>query len=103
MTVSILDHRGAVLKKIATDQHTNSMIEVTEEDVTGLLRRAARQREIRGETMAGHIDGMVMAGFIPEVVWEQMVREGSVNDEAALKRWLNDPQNRGFRVWQGTV
>lgn len=103
MTVAILDHRGAVLKKLVTDNHTNSMIEVTEEDVDGLLRQAAFQRHMRGETMAGHEDGMVLAGYIPEAVWERMAREGSCNDEASIKRWLNDPQNSCFRVWKGAV
>lgn len=101
--LSILDHRGAVLKKIVTDNHTNSMIEVTEEDVSGILRQAAMQREIRGETMEHCEDGMVLAGYIPEAVWERMARDGATGDEAAIKRWLNDPQNACFRVWKGRV
>lgn len=101
MSQAILDHRGNVLKTLHF--HDGKTVEVTEECIDGLLDLAARQRYIRGETMAGHHDGMVLAGYIPEAVWERMAREGSVHDEAALKRWLNDPQNSCFRVWKGTV
>lgn len=101
--VTLFDQRGAILKKIVTDNHTGSMIEVTEENLDPLLRHVQRKREILGETMAGHTDGMVVAGYIPEAIWERMCRDGSVHDEAALKRWLNDPQNDCFRVWRGKV
>lgn len=103
MSVSILDHRGAVLKTIHTDHHSGRMVEVMEENIDPLLRLAERQRQLRGETMAGHEEGMVLAGYIPAAVAERMMREGSFNDEDATKRWLNDPQNSCFRVWKGRV
>jgi hypothetical protein len=40
---------------------------------------------------------------IPLVIVEQMMRDGSWNDPAAVKRWLNDPQNDCFRIWRGRV
>jgi hypothetical protein len=40
---------------------------------------------------------------IPMVIVEQMMRDGSWNDPAAVKRWLNDPQNSCFRIWRGRV
>jgi hypothetical protein len=101
MSRAILDQRGNVLKTLHV--HDDRRIEVTEENIDGILALAERQRQIRGETMAGHHDGMVLAGYIPEAVWERMCRDGSVTDEAALKRWMNDPQNSCFRVWKGTV
>jgi len=104
VTKSILDQRGAVLKTLHTDPHDSGrMVEVTTENLDGLLALAERQRQVRGETMAGHTEGMVLAGYIPEVVWERMARDGATNDEAAIKRWLNDPQNACFRVWKGKV
>lgn len=46
---------------------------------------------------------MRVAAVIPEAVAERMMQEGSFNDPAALRRWLNDPQNDCFRVWRGRV
>lgn len=40
---------------------------------------------------------------IPDIIVEQMMRDGSWGDPAAMKRWLNDPQNKCFRVWGGRV
>jgi hypothetical protein len=32
-----------------------------------------------------------------------MKEEGKLDDEAYIKRWLNDPENRHFRVRPGKV
>lgn len=103
-SVQILDHRGSILKTIHRDAHDpDRMVEVMTEDIDPILRQAEKQRQMRGENMNGHIDGMVLAGYIPAAVAEKMMRDGSFDDEAATKRWLNDPQNACFRVWKGRV
>lgn len=33
----------------------------------------------------------------------QWMRDGSLDDEANVRRWLNDPANRDFRVWEGRL
>lgn len=40
---------------------------------------------------------------IPLVVLEDLKRRGIVDDPDAMKRWLNDPDNRYFRTRPGTV
>lgn len=40
---------------------------------------------------------------IPEVLANQMMREGWFHDNKKLKKWLNDPDNRAFRIWPGRV
>ena len=48
------------------------------------------------------------AASIPLVV-EQLVKKGimhphgAVKDKARFKKWVNDPDNRAFRIWQGNV
>lgn len=103
MAVSILDHRGSVLKTVHTDAHSDRMVEVMEENLDPLLRLAELQRQVRGTTQAGHEEGMVLAGYIPAAVVERMMRDGSFNDDAALRCWMNDGQNECFRVWKGRV
>ncbi len=41
--------------------------------------------------------------FIPEEVVNQAFLEGWFGDEAAWKRWANDPANRDFRTTKGTI
>lgn len=38
---------------------------------------------------------------VPMTVWEQSEREGW--DDADWRKWLNDPDNKPFRVWPGRV
>lgn len=108
MAVSILDDRGRVLKTVHTDEHDpGRMVEVTHENVTPLIelaRSLAIVRQMRRlKDQPAEKMGARLIGFMPDTVVEKMMREGSWNDPAAHKRWLNDPQNKDFRVWQGRV
>ena len=109
MAVSILDDRGRVLKTVHTDAHDeNRYVEVTHEDLTPLIELArsaaiARQLSRRNQGALEKAVDAKLVGFMPDYVVENMIREGSWNDPAALKRWFNDPQNKDFRVWQGRV
>ena len=40
---------------------------------------------------------------IPMALYYQMKAEGKLDDQAYMKRWLNDPDNRFFRVKEGQV
>lgn len=40
---------------------------------------------------------------IPLSLYYQMKSEGKLDDQAYMKRWLNDPENRYFRTRSGEV
>lgn len=40
---------------------------------------------------------------IPLVVLQELKKKGILHDNVAMKRWLNDPDNRFFRTRPGTV
>ena len=40
---------------------------------------------------------------IPMSVYFQLKREGKLDDDAYMKRWLNDPDNKYFRTRSGEV
>jgi len=40
---------------------------------------------------------------IPLTIYNDFVKSGMVNDQAALKRWLNDSENRHFRTRPGQI
>ena len=40
---------------------------------------------------------------IPNIVWEELQRNGIADDPKKLKAWLNDPDNRAFRTRPGKV
>lgn len=40
---------------------------------------------------------------IPLSIYYDLKRRGITDDPKAMKRWLNDPDNRAFRTREGTV
>lgn len=40
---------------------------------------------------------------IPMSVIGQWMRDGCLDDEKTVRRWLNDPDNRDFRIWEGKL
>lgn len=46
---------------------------------------------------------MSRVASIPLSVYYDLKRKGIVDDPKAIKKWLNDPDNRAFRTREGTV
>lgn len=42
-------------------------------------------------------------GSIPLSVYYELERKGILNDQKAMAKWLNDPDNRAFRTRPGTI
>lgn len=71
----------------------------TAQDVSPIIQHCKDRRE----DLAGYRDGLVPVAEIPLFIAEQMMQDGSFYDDDAIRRWLNDPDNRCFRVWEGRV
>lgn len=68
----------------------------TEQDLTEILEGIKRDRDLHPTRSANkHL------ARVPISIYEQSVRENW--DDADWKKWLNDPDNAAFRVWQGRV
>jgi hypothetical protein len=59
-------------------------------------------RKFYNDAATGWGDGQIVAR-LPLVLWLKLYQDGTLNDRAKLKRWLNDPDNRDFRVRPGWV
>lgn len=68
----------------------------TEVEMDEVLEGIKRARE---SVVPGSTNKLVAR--IPMTVYEQSLLEQW--DEADWKKWLNDPDNAAFRVWQGRV
>jgi hypothetical protein len=44
-----------------------------------------------------------LAAIVPGEVFNQAFREGWLHDKAQWKKWMNDPDNKRFRVWGGRM
>lgn len=69
----------------------------TEVDMTAVVENNKIMRELHPE----HSMNKLVARGIPMTVYEQSIHEQW--DDARWNRWLNDPDNAAFRVWQGWV
>lgn len=66
----------------------------TKQDVTDIIE--ANKADFN---QAGSLKGdMHHVARIPLVVYEELMRKGIAGDPAALKRWLDNPDNRAFRT-----
>ena len=59
-------------------------------------------RKFYNDTAARWGDGATVAR-VPMVLWTKLRAEGILDDPKALKRWLNDTDNQGFRTRRGRV
>jgi hypothetical protein len=46
---------------------------------------------------------MHKVGSIPMSIYHELQKQGILQDEKRLKKWLNDPDNRVFRTRPGRV
>lgn len=51
---------------------------------------------------SGWGNGQIVASIPIHIYWD-LKRKGIADDDAAMKRWLNDPDNRFFRTRPGTI
>jgi hypothetical protein len=98
MAIAILDQYGSILSQVAVDEHAPERVTlVTTQDVTGIVDYCHEA------SIAQQGSDMKHVAEIPMAVVERMMQDGSWNDPAAIKKWLNNPDHKAFRIWQGQV
>ena len=84
-------------KALISESQTDELYVYSKQDVAPVIEQA---KSLAEKPMDKEFRPVAV---IPEIFVEQMMRDGSWHDPAAIKRWLNDPQNKCFRVWGGRV
>ena len=73
----------------------------TEQDVTKIIE--SNKRSANAVDKHQKYGEWSKVASIPLTVYYKLQREGILNDQAAMKKWLNDPDNRYFKVRGGRV
>lgn len=81
----------------ATDQATIQ----TQQDVTAIIEEN-KQDYVQVDERARWGEWNKVAS-IPMSIYFQLKAEGKLDDQAYMKRWLNDPENKYFRTRSGQV
>ena len=95
---TLYDQWGGIIRWIETAPGGDEMIVTTEQDATRLLRANSRDADVdqSGRTFR-------LVARVPMPIIQQAIREGWHRDEKKWRAFLNDPDNRAFRVWPGKV
>ncbi|HJQ13085.1 MAG TPA: hypothetical protein VJ840_18780 [Gemmatimonadaceae bacterium] len=85
-----------------TDKVTIETRQGANDTYNGLLDLNASERN-QTTAKTPYRDGMHHVARIPLVILEELQRKGITRDQKAMKKWLNDPDNRFFRTREGKV
>jgi len=83
------------------NEETDEACLQTTQDVQPVIESATRMRNSL-TSLDRWGDGRVVAQ-VPLSIYFSWMREGKDKDDAFLRRWLNDPDNKKFRVKEGRV
>lgn len=83
------------------DNETGDSIITSEQEVDGTLELNKAQFNDAPQRWGNDVFHKVAS--IPLVVLDDLKQRGIADDPAAMKRWLNDPDNRFFRTRPGNV
>jgi hypothetical protein len=86
----------------ATDSVTIETRQGANDVYTGLTDRTTALRN-QTSRKTPYKDGMHHVASVPLVILEQLMKKGITRDKKAMKKWLNDPDNRVFRTREGVV
>ena len=68
------------------------------QDCTAIVEAAKALKGAQGRN-----ETFRLAAVVPETVLNQSFLEGWFHDPVKWQRWMNDPENRDFRVWEGRI
>jgi hypothetical protein len=87
--------------ELAFDDATGEIHLINGQDITAIIE--SNKRSLAEPRFRKLNEDWRRVANIPMQLYMQMERSGLANDEAALKRWLNDADNRLFRTTDETV
>ena len=76
---------------------------VTQQNVGPILVENEAQRRDAPKSQYHEKSGLTKVATIPNVVMQELRKQGITSDPDRFKAWLNDPENRMFRTRGGKV
>jgi hypothetical protein len=96
----------AVKQKAHWDQIDEKLIIESTQDTAPILESNKFERnefDTKFNSGQKYNRGFTKVASIPNIVIDKLMREGIWNDKDAMKKWLNDPDNKAFRTGGGWV
>ncbi|MEN6642571.1 MAG: hypothetical protein ABFE08_09005 [Armatimonadia bacterium] len=83
------------------DEENDSFVIETQQDITAILED--NQIELNEVTSLDRFGEGKRVASIPLSIYCDLQKKGIVEDQAAMRRWLNDPVNKVFRTFRGKL
>ena len=90
-----------IVRMWSYDSDTDEVTIQTIQDVDEIIE--ANRAEFNEHTSLDRWGELKRVASIPMSLYAQLKRSGLAYDEKAMRRWLNDPDNRHFRTRPGVV
>lgn len=103
MAKTVYYNQNSVMREIITDAHSSEVTMHTAQDVEPIIETVKELRDIHHHIGHRRSENLVPVAEIPLTVYEQAAREGWLHDKKKWREWLNDPQNKVFRITDGRV
>lgn len=94
---ALLDIVGAERRKVIMHEEDGRHYAETRQDVAPIIQ-AAKEMWCDNPPL-----DMRRVAVVPKTVLDQALLDGWFHDEAAWKRWVNDPVNACYRTCKGTI
>tara|TARA_R100000231_G_C5281640_1_gene151786 strand:+ start:58 stop:414 length:357 start_codon:yes stop_codon:yes gene_type:complete len=106
--------KSVVKSKMHIDESENKYHFEDVQDVSPILELNKKEASLGNQGLRwkgelGKHAGMTKVASIPLIVVQQLAKQGimsvggAIKDRKRFKQWLNDPDNRAFRIYQGNV
>ena len=95
------DEDQGITRYFHYDEETDKATIQTQQDVTAVIEEN-KQDYAQAVERARWSEWNKVAS-IPMSIYFQLKAEGKLDDQAYMKRWLNDPENKYFRTRSGQV
>ena len=88
-----------IVTKFHYDDETDEAVIQKTQDVSSIIEA----NKVEFNAAPERFGEFTKVGSIPLSVYYELERKGILNDQKALAKWLNDPDNRAFRTRPGTI
>jgi hypothetical protein len=107
MTKRLFDHDPltGITEWFEYDDSDDTFTISTDQDVTDLIEANKVNQNFfnKGDKWGDEINGRTHVARLDLNTYMKLLKDGTLRDAKAFKRWLNDPDNRAFRARLGTV
>jgi hypothetical protein len=106
-----IDTGSEVIKsKIHLDEGEKKIHIEDSQDISEVISNNKKDANDKAYKLKGFQDAkMYKVATIPLIIVQQLAQKGimypngAIKDKERMKRWLNDPDNKNFRIYQGKL